>query len=77
MRRLDMETLALRLAEALLLYKGELSIRDIEALPFLEDPKDAELIAMYLRNKFKARISTLKSQQQEIGGWEDLITLVE
>lgn len=77
MRRLDTETLALKLAEALLLYKGELSIRDIEAIPFLEDPKDAELIAMYLRTKFKTRISTLKTQQQEISGWEELITLVK
>jgi len=76
MRRADLETLALKIAETLLLYKGEISIRDIEAIPFLDDPTNAKLIANYLRTKFKTRISTSRSKQ-EVNNWEELITLVK
>ncbi len=77
MRRVDTETLALKIAEALLLYKEEISIRDIEAIPFLSDTTDAELIAKYLRTKFKTRISTSRIQRGEVSGWEELITLAK
>ena len=76
MRRVDAETLALKIAEALLLHKGELSIQDIEAIPFLNDSNDAQLIARYLRSKYKTRISTLRTQSQRINDWEELITLI-
>jgi hypothetical protein len=77
MRSGDIETLALRLAEAMLLYKGEISIRDIEAIPFLSHPRDAELIAEYLRAKFKTKASTVRKKQEELNVWEELITLVK
>lgn len=77
MKSVDKGTLALKLAEALLLYKGEVSIKDIEAMPFLDDPTYAELIANYLRAKFKTQISAKRTQGEEGGGWEELITLVE
>jgi hypothetical protein len=77
MRNLDAETLALKLAEALLLSKGEISKRDIEALPFIDNPRDAELIANYLTTKFKTKISTLRTHGEEVGPWEELIILVK
>lgn len=77
MRNIEIETLALRLAEAMLLHKGEISISDIEAIPFISQPKDAELIAKYLRAKFKTKVSTVRNRQDEINAWEELITLVQ
>ena len=53
MRALEKKTLTLKLAEALLLYKGEISVRDIEAIPLLDDIREAEMIARHLRSKFK------------------------
>lgn len=77
MRTVEAETLALKIAEALLLYKGEISIRDIQAIPFLAHPEDAELIANFLRAKFKTKISTIRNKQEEVNAWEELITLVK
>lgn len=77
MRDVDMDTLALKLAEALLLHEGKISVRDIQAIPFLTHPKDAELIARYLRGKLRTRISTLRNKENETSTWEELITLVQ
>lgn len=77
MKSVDKGTLALKLAEALLLYKGKLSIKDIEAIPFLDNPTYAELIVNYLRAKFKTQISAKRIQEKEGGGWEESITLLE
>lgn len=76
MRTLEKETIALKLAEALLLYKGEISIRDIEAIPLLDDIRDAELIARHLKSKFKTKLITLRTHREEINSWEELIKLV-
>ena len=76
MRTLEKKTIALKLAEALLLYKGEISIRDIEAIPLLDDIRDAELIARHLRSKFKTKLTILRTHRGEIDSWEELIKLV-
>jgi hypothetical protein len=75
MRPLDTDTVALKLAEALLLYRGKLSVRDIQALPFLTHPEDAEMIAKYLSAKFKTKICSVKGQEDEVGSWEELISV--
>lgn len=77
MRNEEIETLALKLAEALLLHRGEISMTEIEAIPFLTDHKDAELIANYLRAKFKTRVSTERNRGEKASPWEELITLVQ
>ena len=76
MRTLEKKTIALKLAEALLLYKGEISIKDIEAIPLLDDIRDAELIARYLRSKFKTKLTALRTHGEEIDSWEELIKLM-
>uniref|UniRef100_A0A7C3YS09 SMC-Scp complex subunit ScpB n=1 Tax=candidate division WOR-3 bacterium TaxID=2052148 RepID=A0A7C3YS09_UNCW3 len=77
MRTLEKKTIALKLAEALLLlYKGEISIREIEAIPLLDDSRDAKLIARHLRSKFKTKLTTLRVHREEIGSWEEIIKLV-
>lgn len=77
MESVDKEALPIKLAEALLLCKGKISIKDIEAMPFLDDPKDADLIVSYLINKFKTKVSAIRIQRDEINAWEELITLEE
>jgi len=76
MRTLEEKTIALKIAEALLLYKGEISIKDIEAIPLLDDIRDAELIAKYLRAKFKTKLISSRIQQGETSSWEEVIKLV-
>ena len=76
MRTLEEKTIALKIAEALLLYKGEISIKDIEAIPLLDDIRDAELIAKYLRAKFKTKLIASRTQQGETSSWEEVIKLV-
>jgi len=68
--------IALKLAEALLLYKGEISIEDIKVLPFLDDPRNADLIAKYLRSKFKTKSSVVKISQGNMNTWEEVIELI-
>jgi hypothetical protein len=77
MNDLSLQTLALKIAEALLLYKGEISLEDIKAMPFLDNPKDAEQIASFLSNKFKTQIHTKKIVRTGIADWEELITLTK
>ncbi len=76
MDNIDRKTLALKIAEALLLSKGELSLDDIKALPFIDDPQFAEIIAKYLTVKFKTRIDTIKNVQKGVGEREELIRLM-
>jgi hypothetical protein len=76
-RNVEIETVALKLAEALLLYKGEISLRDIGALPFLAHPEDADLITKYLRAKFKTKVSITRNKEEQADAWEELITLVK
>ncbi len=76
MRTLEKETIALKMAEALLLYKEEISIKDIEAIPLLDNVRDAELIAKYLRAKFKTKLITSRTHQEETSSWEEIIKLV-
>lgn len=49
---IDRTTLALRLAKALLIYKGDITLEDIKALPLLDNDKDAKMIYNYLSNQY-------------------------
>jgi len=71
-----MSTLATKLAAALLLKRGEIAVSDIEALPLVEDARQAMLIADQLTEMF----STYRQQRQIRstdlgGGYEDVIVL--
>ena len=67
--------LSSRLAAALLVRQGELSIVDIRALPFVDDDETAALIADDLGRIFNVDIVQRRSP---VGfGWEDVLQLRE
>jgi len=67
-----LKTLSLKLAEAILLYKGEISIEELKSLPFI-DENDAQLIAHYLRRKFNLKLYMQKSPDI---GWEEILSIM-
>lgn len=76
MKTIDRRNVALWSAEAILLHRGELSVSDIEAMPFLEDPECADLIANHLVSKFKDRVSVKREARQDPDSLEEFIQLV-
>ena len=68
----DLKTLSLKLAKAILLHKGEISMDELKALPFLAE-SDAELIANYLLSKFNLKIHSQKFQDEE---WVDILSMI-
>lgn len=71
MSKIDLNNLALKLSEAILMHQGEISINDIKALPFLDDPQHARLIVDFLKTKFKADVSI----KQNITDFEECLVL--
>ena len=67
-----LKTISLKLAEAILLYKGEISIEDLKSLPFI-DEEDARLLAHYLRNKFNLKMYAQKLQSKEL---EEFLSMI-
>jgi hypothetical protein len=74
-RVVDRRNVALRLAEAVLLHRGRLSIKDIEAMPFLEEPEHAALIANHLVSKFGGRVLVELEARQDPDSFEECIQL--
>jgi hypothetical protein len=72
---LDMSTLTLKIAEAILLHNGRISIEDIRALPFLDNDQEIELIADYLKTKFGTRTYIIDGQNGGLSDLEELIVL--
>ena len=75
MQNVNKLTLALKIAEALLKHRGEITLDDIKAIPFIEDTREAEMIATFLSNKFNAQIFTRRISQSGIASWEQIITI--
>jgi hypothetical protein len=71
MNEQSLKTIALKLSEALLLYKGEISIEGLKGLPFI-DEEEAYLIAHYLRNKFNLKVSARRLKNEK---WDDVLSL--
>ncbi len=72
MNEQNLKTIALKLAEVILLYKGEISIEELKALPFI-DENDAQILAQYLQRKFNLKIYTQELQNEET---EDILSLL-
>ncbi len=64
-----------RLAALLLLRDGELSISDIEAIPFVPDPESARAIALSLVNLLEAQWEQRSTRRAGVTFWEDYIRL--
>jgi len=72
---MENKSIALRLASALLLHNGELSINDIAALPMVEDEEDIFLILSLLLQNFDAEIQQRRVKSSSLPAWEEFITL--
>jgi len=71
------DKIGLRLASALLLHYGEVSVGDIRALPVFSRPEEAEAVIRALINNFKVEIYTKKVASKPIPEWEEIIRLQE
>jgi len=69
--RNELKTVSLKLAEAILLHRGEISLDELKALPFI-DEEDSELLARYLSSKFHLRIYIRKFKNEE---WEEVLSM--
>lgn len=68
------QPLELSLAAALLMEEGELTLTDIEALPFVEDEETAFSILTRLLSMFEAE-PTQRRVPGAFGAWETVIEL--
>jgi hypothetical protein len=64
-----------KLASLLLLQKGEVSIHDILALPFVEDTEEASLIMSILVRHFDTEIEQRRVTSSVLPSWEEIIHL--
>jgi hypothetical protein len=71
------QNIGLKLAGALLVYHGELSVNDIRAMPFFSGSDESELVIKALETSFKTERYTRKVTSQPIPQWEDVIRLKE
>lgn len=69
------QNIGLKLAGALLVYHGELSVNDIRAMPFFSSSDELELVIKVLETSFKTERYTRKVTSQPIPQWEDVIRL--
>ena len=75
MNEINTSTLALKVAEAILIYRGQISLEDIKAMPFLDDNQSAELIANHLKAKFNTKSCMINCQGGNFNDLEELIIL--
>jgi hypothetical protein len=69
------ESAGFKTAALLLLEEGEISVNDIEALPFVEDSETAWAIAQELSEKFDIEWEQRRSVVGGISSWEDILQL--
>lgn len=71
------QDLGLRLASALLMRYGEVSVEDIRAIPLFKNFDESEAVIKALQKLFNVEIYTKKVTAWPILQWEELIRLKE
>ena len=69
------EKIGVKLASALLLHYGELSIEDIRAMPFLTQPDEAEIVIRRLSEMFNVEIYSKKVSSYPMPEWEKMMRI--
>jgi len=69
------EEIGIKVASALLLQYGELSIEDIRAIPFLSYPDEVEKVVQQLTQLFNVEIYQKQISTDPIPEWEKIIKL--
>ena len=70
-----MVDLATKLAAALLLKRGEITLAEIEALPLVDDERAAMRVASHLREMFDTCSRQREMFGADNGGYEEVISL--
>ena len=71
----DATKAAISIAASMLKQKGELSLSDIQAIPFLSNSHQVEDVVEYLVNHLHGRIYQKKVSSRPISRWEQIIEL--
>jgi len=69
------EQLVFKLAGALLLQHGELSVKHIRAMPFCTNPNQIDAVIACLMRTFNAEIYQKRVASSPIPEWEEIIRL--
>lgn len=69
------ETIGIKLASALLLQHGELSLEDIQAMPFLIQPGEVETVIKSLLSTFNVEVYQKMVTSYPTPQWEQVIRL--
>lgn len=69
------QTISTKLARALLLYQGELTVSEIKALPFVRNNNDVALVVAWLQTNYDVECYLRKINSVPISEWEQVISL--
>jgi hypothetical protein len=69
------EEIGFKIAAALLLHNGEISVSDIKAIPFVTNPDQAKYTVEYLMKTFDARKFSKLVARQPMLEWDEVISL--
>jgi hypothetical protein len=75
MKNIRETKLALNISAAILLEKGEISTKDIQAFPFLSQDFDTNLIVHSLLSLYDAELICNKISSKPFLEWEEIIRL--
>jgi len=70
-----MENIGFKVASALLLHHGELSVEQIKAMPFFRNSDESKAVIRLLQLKFNVETYTKKVTAQPIPQWEEVMRL--
>lgn len=71
----DTTSLAIKIAAAVLKQKGEISVSEIKAIPFLPFEEAADAVVDYLLRHYKAELHQVRVESKPMLRWEQFIRL--
>lgn len=71
----DRTEIAIHIAATILKQKGELSMSDIKAIPFLSNPQEVKKVIGYLIDHLNGEVYQRKVKSQPIAQWEQFIRI--
>lgn len=71
------DSLGLKVATALLMHEGEVSMTDIRSLPFFVSPEQPEAVIQAILGSYNVEVYTRRVSSEPIPEWEEFIRLRE
>jgi len=69
------ERIGLKVASAMLLHLGEISVRDIQAMPFFPNQNQIDGVLEFLMQNFNIEVYSRQISSYPIPEWEKIIRL--